>query len=135
MKTIVDWGGQSASSQWSMGALGLALVFVLGVAGLSREALGGTFGDGFIPLPPIDGAGQGGGSEPPPKPPMTQQECFDQHLRNQARCKDIWCKPASFIWITWTNCQNHFLDKCIDAAQLVYQCCLTGGTPCGGNGR
>ena len=138
MKTIGGWGGGSVArirskQRGTLGALGLSLAFVVSVFVMQGEASAGVYGGGWNPVPPTGGQSTAGGEEePPPKSPKEFQECFDNFLRNQARCKDLWCEPSSILGLySWTSCKNRFLNSCIQAAETVFYCCMYPGPSCG----
>jgi len=130
MKNFDGRGGRSVRRQWSIGGLGLALAFVVGVFALSAEASGNFNSDGFMPPPPGDGWGPTDDRLPPPKPPWTAQDCMEDFLRNEQRCKDIWCEPASFLGFNWTSCDDTELEDCTDKAKTTFDCCISGRLPC-----
>ena len=121
---------RSTAERWTLHGVGLGLVFVVGLLVLSGQASGSFKGDGLHP--PLSGEGWSPGhNEPlPPKAPWAAQECMDDFLRNEQRCKDIWCEPASFLWFTWTSCDDSELQDCTDRAKATFDCCISGRSPC-----
>ena len=68
------------------------------------------------------GPGGGGGAPPPPPPPSFQ--CFEILSNGFERCHDTWCEQVSFLFFTWTECDDEQLDGCLDTAQDAYLACM-----------
>jgi hypothetical protein len=126
------WNRNRYTERWSLGVLGLAVALMVGAFVLPGEASGGVSGGGWIPVPPADGGGTKVGDEGKP-PQKASQECFNDFIDNQKRCKLLWCEPSSLLWFDWTDCLEPYHGTCQGAAKQVFDCCLAGGPPCGGN--
>lgn len=87
------------------------------------------------PVQAFDGPGPQGPPKAPPKSPPELQKCLDDYVDNVARCHDIWCNKSVFYWVLWfveEDCNELYLDECIDNAQDVFDGCVGGGAAAAG---
>ncbi len=54
------------------------------------------------------------------------QACFDDYVREQSLCKQVYCVQRSLILFSWWRCEQPQYGICQDVAKALYTACKAG---------